>query len=451
MSRSPITVGPRELLSPLGFHHDHDAYTTGARGTKVTIAAWNPAVPTSFGTCARHIRSAQPRGTTVTTVLRRMTVPLPAPGSASRSRREEAGVPRVRVTAAVRAHIAADEATLATFRRLRKPPGDDDLDRIVEEVDLARDHFARAGWLDDPGSYHRAPEPLTQPELRPSRAAQLRVERMKFSSGWAPPADVPGRERWLSYQANTLGRATVLRHRDESRPWVVCIHGTGMGRDADLRSFRARHLFEDLGCNVVLPILPLHGPRREPKRSTAQFPSIDPLDNVHGLAQAAHDVRRILGWIRMQSPSAIAVQGVSLGGYVAALVAGLAEPLDCVIAIIPATDFPTLFRSQTPPRMTRRLTPILEPATALHRVVSPLEFAPSTARGASLHRRGARRPTHRSRRSGRPALAPLGPTRHPLVSRRSHRLHRPPRRSPLRRRRADAQWGRPPGRPGPSG
>ena len=287
-------------------------------------------------------------------------------------------MPSVRVTLAVRAHVAADKATLATFRRLRKPPSDDAWDRIVEEARRARGHFARAGWLDDPHPYHGVPEPLTQPQLRPSRVARLRVERMTFPSAWTPPPDVPGRERWLSYKANTFGRATVLRHGDEQRPWVVCIHGTGMGRDADLRSFRVRHLFEDLGCNVVLPILPLHGPRRETKGSAAQFPSIDPLDNVHGLAQAAHDVRRIIGWIRTQSPSAVAVQGVSLGGYVAALVAGLDEPLDCVIAIIPATDFPTLFRSQTPPSMVERLAPIAESATALHSVVSPLGFAPST-------------------------------------------------------------------------
>ena len=158
----------------------------------------------------------------------------------------------------------------------------------------------------------------------------------------------------------------------------MCVHGTAMGRDIDLQSFHARHLFNDLGCNVVLPILPLHGPRRNARRSDAQFPSIDPLDNVHGLAQAAHDVRRIIGWIRTQSPVAIGVQGVSLGGYVAALVAGLEAPLDCVVAIIPVTDFPTLFRSQTPPEMLARLTPMLEPATALHSVVSPLRFDPST-------------------------------------------------------------------------
>jgi pimeloyl-ACP methyl ester carboxylesterase len=197
-------------------------------------------------------------------------------------------------------------------------------------------------------------------------------------SSWTPADGVAGRERWMSYEANRIARATVLRHSGGPRPWIVCVHGTAMGRDIDLQSFHARHLFNDLGCNVVLPILPLHGPRRNARRSDAQFPSIDPLDNVHGLAQAAHDVRRIIGWIGTQSPVAIGVQGVSLGGYVAALVAGLEASLDCVIAIIPVTDFPTLFRSQTPPGMLARLTPMLEPATALHSVVSPLRFDPST-------------------------------------------------------------------------
>ncbi len=287
-------------------------------------------------------------------------------------------MPRVAVTLGVRAHVAADEATLATFRRLRKPPNDTAWLQIAEESALARDHFAAAGWLDDPRSYHPAPPALPQPQMRRSRVAQLRVERMKFPSEWAPPDGVPGRDRWLSYEANQVGRATVLRHRDPGRPWVVCIHGTEMGRDADLRSFHVRHLFAELGCNVVLPILPLHGPRREPKGSTGQLPSIDPLDNVHGLAQSAHDVRRIISWIRTQSPSAIGIQGVSLGGYVAALVAALDEPLDCVIAIIPVTDFPTLFRSQSPPALNDRLAAILEPATALHSVVSPLALESRT-------------------------------------------------------------------------
>jgi hypothetical protein len=207
----------------------------------------------------------------------------------------------------------------------------------------------------------------------------MRVERLKFPSGWKPPTGVPGRQRWMQYQENSLGRATVMRHKAAGRPWVVCIHGTGQGADTDLRSFRVRHLYAELGCNVLLVILPLHGPRQAPKSADARFPTLDVLDNVNGIAQAAWDVRRLLGWIRTQEPAGIGLLGVSLGGYVAALVAGLEEdPLQCVLPIIPATDFPGLFAQQSPRALRELMMPFMEESRQLHSVVSPLSFTPTT-------------------------------------------------------------------------
>jgi len=294
-------------------------------------------------------------------------------------RRESAGVPRVRVTASLRAHAAADRLALAAFGRLRNPPDAEHLRRISTETHRAAMVFQDKGWIDDPGSYHPPPPPLLDPIIRPSRAAGMSVERLKFPSGWKPPAGVPGRQRWMQYQANTLGRATVLRHSSGARPWVMCIHGTGQGADTDLRSFRARHIYAELGCNVVLAILPLHGPRQAPKGVDARFPTLDVLDNVNGIAQAAWDVRRLLGWIRTQEPAGIGVLGVSLGGYIAALVAGLErEPLQCVLPIIPASDFPSLFVQQSPPTLRQQMENCLEDSRLIHSVVSPLSFTPST-------------------------------------------------------------------------
>jgi len=183
----------------------------------------------------------------------------------------------------------------------------------------------------------------------------------------------------MQYQENTLGRATVVRHKAGNRPWVLCIHGTGQGADTDLRSFRVRHLYTELGCNVVLAILPLHGPRQAPKKVEARFPTLDVLDNVNGIAQAAWDVRRLLSWIRNQEPTGIGLMGVSLGGYIAALVAGLEDqPLQCVLPIIPATDFPRLFSQQSPPALRDQMLPFLKESQQLHSVVSPLSFTPST-------------------------------------------------------------------------
>lgn len=175
---------------------------------------------------------------------------------------------------------------------------------------------------------------------------------------------------------------TVLRHAEHGRPWVVCVHGFGMGRGAmDVRAFRARQLHEQLGVNVALPVLPLHGPRQDPGAGMGEgFMSIDLIDSVHGLAQSASDVRAAMMWIRtVDGDVPIGVYGISLGGYVAALVASLEDGLACAIAGIPAVDLPALYHRHSTPAVRRRAREAgaLGPeADAVHSVVSPLVLSP---------------------------------------------------------------------------
>ena len=84
---------------------------------------------------------------------------------------------------------------------------------------------------------------------------------------------------------NPIARAAVLEHRSGVRPWLVCLHGFGMGSPRlDLRVFRALHPHRDLGLNVAFLTLPLHG-RRNPIPSTQPpVPGIDVMDTIHGLA-----------------------------------------------------------------------------------------------------------------------------------------------------------------------
>src|SRR5205814_25034 len=82
-------------------------------------------------------------------------------------------------------------------------------------------------------------------------------------------------------------------------------------------------LHEDLGLNVVFPVLPLHGVRGDGLPQHAAFPGEDVMDNVHGIAQSVWDVRRLVRWAASQSDQPVGVTGVSLGGFVTALVAGL--------------------------------------------------------------------------------------------------------------------------------
>jgi dienelactone hydrolase len=322
----------------------------------------------------------------VAPAIRSLAYWLPGPQRRRRRRHDEAGIPMPGPSLWSAAHVALDEVVLGGFMLVRRPPSEASFFRIRREVDDARALYERRGWDRDAAAYHRTPPALTdaQVRVRHSRSVQLQYETITFLSEWAPHPGEPGRDRWLRYRPNHVAAAHVLRHADPPgsppRPWVVCVHGTQMGRaDLDLRIFRARHLYSDLGCNVALPVLPLHGRRKAANDRDAEFPSIDVVDNVHGLAQGAWDVRRLLSWIRRQEPAGIAVVGLSLGGGVAALVGSL-EAVDAVVPCVPAVDFPAIFRRATPRELRQRehYQVLGAPADALHSVVSPLRMAPAT-------------------------------------------------------------------------
>ena len=184
----------------------------------------------------------------------------------------------------------------------------------------------------------------------------------------------------MSYSANRTAHAVVLRHAGAPRPWLVCVHGYLMGHTGfGLWIFDAIRQHHELGLNVALPILPFHGPRRVRRFSGEGFLGGDALDTVHAEAQTIWDLRRVLGWIRAQGAPRIGLHGVSLGGYNAALLAGIDADLACVIAGIPPVDLARLVWHHTPPqtlRLAERAGIVHDEVAELFRVVSPLAFAP---------------------------------------------------------------------------
>jgi dienelactone hydrolase len=184
----------------------------------------------------------------------------------------------------------------------------------------------------------------------------------------------------MAYGPNHRATAAVLRHPGGPRPWVVCVHGFAMGYPfMDFAGLHTARLHRDLGLNVVLPVLPLHGARKVTRVSGEPFLSFDMMNTVHGLTQAVWDVRRLLWWIRAQGATAIGVYGVSLGAYVAALLVGIEDGLDAVVAGIPVVDFPALFQAHSPVHIRARSIEhhiLGGVAEEVCRVVSPLSFTP---------------------------------------------------------------------------
>lgn len=282
------------------------------------------------------------------------------------------------ITPALAAQVAMDETILALVMGPNRFPNRADYERVGAELAYARLLFETEGWLDDPASYHRQPPPLSDPVITRGWALGQSYERLLFQSEFSPRPEEPGADRWNSYHQNRTASATVLRHPGEPRPWVVAIHGFATGYPfMDFIGMHARYLHQELGLNVVLPVLPLHGPRKITRISGEAFLSFDLVNTVHGLTQAVWDVRRVLSWLTTQEPTAVALYGVSLGGYIASLLTGLVDGIDAVVAGIPVVDFPQLFTHQSPHHVRLRAVEheILDGnAEAVHRVVSPLEF-----------------------------------------------------------------------------
>jgi hypothetical protein len=279
--------------------------------------------------------------------------------------------------------VALDEAILAQMtltapaRALRG-----DGERVAAEVHDALALYRDRGFLEKPESYHRTPPPLEQVDLQSRRLRSLNFEHLRFESGYEPHDGEPGRERYLSYAPPRTGHAWVLRKSDE-RPWLICIHGYQMGSPlVDFGAFRPEWLHHRLGLNLLLPVLPLHGPRKIRRLSGDGFLAGDLLDTVHALAQTAWDLRRIVSWLRLQGATQIGVFGLSLGGYSTALLSCFDDQLACAIAGIPATDFARLSWRHGPPDSLRKAEEAgvgLGETVNLKKVVSPLVLVPRVA------------------------------------------------------------------------
>jgi dienelactone hydrolase len=244
------------------------------------------------------------------------------------------------------------------------------------ELDAAVGYYRDAGWLDDPGRRHRRPSEPDDVQLAPPQG-RSRVEVASFESGWRPDTGEPGAERWLSFDANEPVPVRLLRHAGAPRPWLVAVHGQGMGRPSDVKMLRVRHLHEELGINVALPVLPLHGPRACGFTPVAQFASnVFATNNVLGLTQAVWDIRRVLQWLRGdQRAPAVGLLGVSLGAYVINLLSTLEADLACLVAVVPTSDLAASMREAAPVTPAKRRLHRLvhdDRSALVHRVVSPL-------------------------------------------------------------------------------
>jgi len=242
------------------------------------------------------------------------------------------------------------------------------------ELEAAVRYYGDAGWLDAPRLRHRRPNPPSDVQIS---ALSSGMEVARFDSGWRPDPGEPGGERWRTLRANERVPVRLLRHPGPPRPWLVAVHGQGMGRPSDIKMLRGRRLHDELGINIALPVLPLHGPRSCGLSPSRQFASnVFAMNNVLGLTQSVWDIRRLLRWLRddQQAPS-VGLLGVSLGAYVSNLLSTVESDLACLVAVVPTSDLAASMRDAAPvtPAKRRLHRTVHDKRSVLvHRVVSPL-------------------------------------------------------------------------------
>lgn len=245
--------------------------------------------------------------------------------------------------------VALDEAVLGYFLVGAKMPSGVQAVEACEQARVLDAALAERGIHDHPERLHAVP-PAPEPDSVDSTLENrwgVRYEAVQFPSAFRADDSLPGGAVWNHLDANRHVPLRVVRHSEPGRPWLLCVHGYRMGTPwLDFSLFGPGRLVNDFGVNVVMPVLPLHGPRRVGMRSGDFYLDGDPLDLFHAQCQALSDLRQSVAWIRGQDPQArIGVYGVSLGGYNAALLSNYEKDLDFVLSAIPVADFAeTLWR-----------------------------------------------------------------------------------------------------------
>lgn len=214
-------------------------------------------------------------------------------------------------------------------RALIPDPGDVDALRDSARAVLApalqadpRRFFA---FLDEPPHTLRMTS-STRRRIDGGRAIARRIQSdYEPSTPEVPPSDGPILvEHWV-------------HGRGRSRGTVLALHGFTMGSPRiDAFVLLASHWFER-GLDVALLTLPHHGARTPPgaRFSGEHFavPNVARLGEA--VREAVYEIRQVASWLRDESGAPVGLIGISLGGYLAALCAGLCDDLDFAVPIAP--------------------------------------------------------------------------------------------------------------------
>jgi dienelactone hydrolase len=223
-------------------------------------------------------------------------------------------------------------------------------------------------FLDAPG----APAVARTIEERAVRGG--RVATREIATAYVPWHASPS---WPAWPENARIPFQHWQHDDAPRAVVIALHGFTMGRPwIDGHVLMTSQWFAR-GYDVVMPVLPFHGARapRTARYSGEAFGSWDVRRLNEAVREAIHDVEIVRGWLAARTRAPVGIVGLSLGGYVAAVLAGLRSDLAFAVPVAAPSSLAWL-----PHRLFGLTTNAVRPPVAAevldaaYRVHSPLTF-----------------------------------------------------------------------------
>jgi pimeloyl-ACP methyl ester carboxylesterase len=151
---------------------------------------------------------------------------------------------------------------------------------------------------------------------------------------------VEARGLFARWHRNANAHVRLFEHVGRIAPTLICLHGYRGGHYViEERLWRAEALWRS-GLNVALLTLPFHGLRATSRDLI--LPIFPDQTNVvrtnEGFGQAIWDLRRLTDWLRAAGSPHVGVAGMSLGGYIASLLATVDASLSLVVPFIPLSD-----------------------------------------------------------------------------------------------------------------
>jgi pimeloyl-ACP methyl ester carboxylesterase len=181
-----------------------------------------------------------------------------------------------------------------------------------------------------------------------------------------------------------------MHERRAPRATVLALHGFGMGTPrVDAWALFASAWYAR-GLDVALLTLPYHGARTPSgaRFSGQRFAERNPAAMCEAVRRAIYDIQLVRTWLAAHSDAPVGLLGLSLGGYLSAIMAGLVDDLPFVIPMVPPVcigDLAWRFLSATPAARRGGETGYTHAELrATHRVHSPLTYALRVQRRRTL-------------------------------------------------------------------